>query len=67
MVFKKVGRIWLLISETRGVEYASSKKSNCIKEMIRLKKDDRENGGYIDNYHIEEDNTGFYKEGVQNG
>lgn len=57
--------MWLLISETRGVEYASSKKSNCIKEMKRLKKDDRENSGYIDNYYIEEDNTGFYKEGVQ--
>ena len=56
--------MWILISETRGVEYASNKKSNCIKEMKRLQADDQENGGW-DNYYIEEDKSGFYKEGRQ--
>ena len=56
--------MWILSSETRGVEYASNKKSNCIKEMKRLQADDQENGGW-DNYYIEEDKSGFYKEGRQ--
>lgn len=57
--------MYLLISETRGVEYASSKKSECIKEMKRLQADDKENGYDLEKYYIDEDNTGFYEEGVQ--
>ena len=57
--------MYILISESRGVEYASNSKNKCIKEMKRLIKDDKENGSYIDNYYIEEDNSGFYKEGNQ--
>lgn len=56
--------MYLLVSETRGVEYASKKKSNCIKEMERLKKDDVDNGGE-DIYYIDTDDTDFYKEGLQ--
>lgn len=58
--------MYILISETRGVEYASSKKSNCIKEMKRLQADDKENGYLLnEKYYIDEDNTGFYQEGLQ--
>lgn len=58
--------MYILISETRGVEYASKSKKKCLAEMKRLKLDDRKNGLlYEDNYYIEEDNTGFYEEGCQ--
>lgn len=57
--------MYVLISETRGVEYASKSKRKCLAEMKRLKKDDEKNGGYVDNYYIEEDDSGFYEEGLQ--
>ena len=57
--------MYILISESRGVEYASSKKSNCIKEMKRLQADDKEYGYDLEKYYIDIDNTGFYKEGLQ--
>lgn len=57
--------MYILVSETRGVEYASKSKNKCQQEMKRLIADDKENGGYIDNYYIEEDNSGFYEEGYQ--
>ena len=57
--------MYILISESRGVEYASNSKNKCIKEMKRLIADDKEHGGYIDKYYIEEYNSGFYKEGFQ--
>lgn len=57
--------MYILVSETRGVEYASKSKNKCKQEMKRLISDDKENGGYIDNYYIEEDNSGFYEEGYQ--
>ena len=58
--------MFLLISETRGVEYASKSKKKCLAEMKKLKADDRENGLlYEDNYYIEEDDSGFYEEGFQ--
>ena len=57
--------MYILVSETRGVEYASKSKKKCLNEMKRLIKDDKENGSYIDNYYIEEDNGNFYKEGLQ--
>ena len=57
--------MYILVSETRGVEYASTSKKKCQQEMKRLIKDDKENGGYIDNYYIEEDDSGFYEEGLQ--
>lgn len=56
--------MYILVSESRGVEYASSKKSNCIKEMKRLQTDDKANGYDLEKYYIE-DNTAFYEEGVQ--
>lgn len=57
--------MYLLISESRGVEYAGT-KSACKKEMKRLIQDDKDNGLlYEDNYYIEEDNSGFYEEGYQ--
>ncbi len=56
--------MYILVSETRGVEYASKSKRKCLEEMKRLKADDQENGGW-DDYYIEEDNSGFYKEGKQ--
>jgi hypothetical protein len=57
--------MYILISETRGVEYASKSKKKCQQEMKRLIADDKENGGYVDNYYVEEDNSGFYEEGLQ--
>jgi hypothetical protein len=58
--------MYILISETRGVEYASKSKKKCQQEMKRLKADDKENGlSYEDTYYIEEDNSGFYEEGLQ--
>lgn len=57
--------MFILVSETRGVEYASNSKNKCKQEMKRLIADDKEHGGYIDKYYIEEDNSGFYKEGLQ--
>lgn len=57
--------MYLLISESRGVEYASASKSKCIHEMKRLKQDDKDNGYTLEKYYIEEDDSGFYKEGVQ--
>lgn len=57
--------MYILISESRGVEYASKNKSDCIKEMKRLQADDKANGYDLEKYYIDEDNTGFYKEGVQ--
>lgn len=57
--------MYILVSESRGVEYASSKKSNCVKEMKRLQADDKANGYDLEKYYIEEDNTGFYEEGIQ--
>lgn len=57
--------MYILVSDSRGVEYASKSKKKCLDEMKRLKADDQENGGYIDNYYIEEDNSGFYEEGRQ--
>lgn len=55
--------VFVLFSESRGAEYASKKKADCIREMNRLKKDDKENGGYEDSYYIEE--CEGYKEGRQ--
>lgn len=57
--------MYILISESRGVEFASSRKQRCELELKRLRKDDSENGGYEENYWIEKDDTGFYKEGFQ--
>lgn len=57
--------MYILVSESRGVEYASSKKSNCIKEMKRLQADDKANGYDLEKYYIESDDSGFYEEGVQ--
>jgi len=57
--------MYLLISESRGVEYASASKSKCVHEMKRLKQDDKDNGYTLEKYYIEEDDSGFYKEGVQ--
>lgn len=57
--------MWILSSETRGVEYASNKKSNCIKEMKRLQADDKANGYDLEKYYIDKDDTGFYEEGIQ--
>ena len=58
--------MYILISETRGVEYASKSKKKCLAEMKRLKEDDKKNGLlYEDNYYIEEYNSGFYEEGLQ--
>ncbi len=58
-------KMWVLSSESRGVEYVSSKKSNCIKEMKRLQADDKEYGYDLEKYYIEIDDSGFYKEGLQ--
>lgn len=58
--------MYILVSETRGVEYASKSKKKCLDEMKRLKADDRKNGLlYEDNYYIEKDDSGFYEEGLQ--
>lgn len=58
--------MYILISETRGVEYASKFKKKCQQEMKRLIEDDKKNGLlYEDAYYIEEDNSGFYEEGLQ--
>ena len=58
-------RMYILVSETRGVEYASKSKKKCLDEMKRLQADDKENGDFEDVYYIEEDDSNFYKEGRQ--
>lgn len=57
--------MYILISESRGVEYASKSKAKCNKELKRLLQDDKGNGEYKDIYYIEVDDSGFYQEGNQ--
>lgn len=58
--------MWILSSESRGVEFASESKKRCEQERKRLMQDDRENG-YVDTYYIdyEANDDGFWKEGLQ--
>lgn len=57
--------MWILSSESRGVEYASRNKADCLKEMKRLIADDKESGYADEQYYIEKDDSGFYQEGKQ--
>lgn len=52
--------MYLVVSEGRGVEYASKSKDKCKEVILKLQEDDFENNG-VDTYYIDEDNTGFYK------
>lgn len=58
--------MFILISESRGVEFASHSKAKCKDEMARLKRDDKENGYDLEKYWIDEvDDDGTYQEGLQ--